>query len=252
MKHLDGKPAWSGEVEGPGPVHVLGLSGLHSCRLQPVVDVIDLVVRILHEANVEPLGIGDLVRMVEIADGEHETSVIRQYDVSVRRFGDAAESEVLFKKITGFRYINDGKVDVIEFHSLSVVMLNLIALEARTRTGETVATAQGHAIICNALLFLAASLLTNGAARAFRLRLLDAPPVSTSRLDEFQEVFVDRLGVGGEHAMWKTGIELQGWILKKVDLEQGGAFVRNDLVVFPLHDERRHVDALEVLGEVGF
>ena len=42
------------------------------------------VVRILHEANVKVLGIGDLVRMVKIADSEHETSC--QYNVGVRRF----------------------------------------------------------------------------------------------------------------------------------------------------------------------
>jgi hypothetical protein len=40
MKHLDGKATWSGEVEGPGPVHVLGLTELHSRRLQPIVAVI--------------------------------------------------------------------------------------------------------------------------------------------------------------------------------------------------------------------
>src|SRR5262249_9378382 len=101
MKHLDGKAAGSGEVESPGPLHVLGLTGLHSCGLQPIVDVIHLVVRILHKADVKPLGIGDLVCMVEIADSEHETRTIRQYDVSVRRFSDAVESEVLLKKVAG-------------------------------------------------------------------------------------------------------------------------------------------------------
>jgi hypothetical protein len=37
MKDLDGEAAGSGEVEGPGPVHVLWFAGLYSCRLQPVV-----------------------------------------------------------------------------------------------------------------------------------------------------------------------------------------------------------------------
>jgi hypothetical protein len=118
MKHLDGKAAGSDEVEGSGPMHVLGLTDLHSCRLQPIVDVINLVVRILHEANVKPLGIGDLVCMVEIADSEHQTGVIRQYDVSVCRFSDAVESEVLLKEVTGSGYISDGKVDVIQFHAV--------------------------------------------------------------------------------------------------------------------------------------
>ena|SRR5215469_3152850 len=116
MKHLDAEAAGSGRVEGPGPVHVLGLTGLHPCRLQPIVDVIDLFVRILHEANVKPPRIRDLARLVEIADGEDETSVIRQYNVSVRRLGYAVKSEVVLKKSTGSRYVSDGKVDVNQFH----------------------------------------------------------------------------------------------------------------------------------------
>src|SRR6516165_10720346 len=50
--------------------------------------------------------------------------------------------------------------------------------------------------------------------------------------------------------MRETRIELQSGVLQELDLEQGGAFVRNDLVVFALHDERWYIDALEVLGEV--
>ena len=79
-----------------------------------------------------------------------------------------------------------------------------------------------------------------------------SPPASTSSLNEFQEIPVDRLGIGGEHAMRETGIELKSGVLKEFHLEQGGAFVRNDLVVFALHDERRYFDALQVLGEVRF
>lgn len=94
MKDLDGEAAGSGEVEGPGPVHVLRFAGLYSCRLQPVVDFIHPVVGILHEADMKPLRIGDLVRMVEVADREYETGVIGQYDIVVRRFSDAVESDV--------------------------------------------------------------------------------------------------------------------------------------------------------------
>jgi hypothetical protein len=46
MKDLDGKAARSGKVKGPGPVHVLRLAGLHSCLLEPVVDLVDPVVGI--------------------------------------------------------------------------------------------------------------------------------------------------------------------------------------------------------------
>ena len=101
MKHLDGKSAGSSEVEGPGPVHIPRLAGLDSCRLQLIVDIIDLVVRVLHEADMKPLGVSDVVRMVEVADSEYETSVIRQYDVSVRRLSDAVESELLLKESHG-------------------------------------------------------------------------------------------------------------------------------------------------------
>jgi len=118
VKHLDGEAAGSCKVESPGSVHVLGLTRVHSCRLQPVVDVIHLIVRILHEANVKPFGIGDLVRMLEIADSEDETGAVRQDDVSVRWLSDAVESKVLLKKAPGSRHVSDGKVDVIQFHAV--------------------------------------------------------------------------------------------------------------------------------------
>jgi hypothetical protein len=96
-------------------------SGLPECIpavFSPVVDVIHLIVRILHEANVKPLGIGDLVRMLEIADSEDESGVVRQDDVSVRWLSDAVESKVLLKKAPGSRHVSDGKVDVIQFHAV--------------------------------------------------------------------------------------------------------------------------------------
>ena len=57
---------------------------------------------------------------------------------------------------------------------------------------------------------------------------------STSSLDEFQEVLIDRLGIGGQHAMRESRIELKSVVLKELHLEQGSTFVRNDLVVFAL------------------
>jgi hypothetical protein len=50
--------------------------------------------------------------------------------------------------------------------------------------------------------------------------------------------------------MRETRIELQSGVLKELDLEQGSAFVWNDLVVFPLHGERWYIDALQILSEV--
>jgi hypothetical protein len=44
-------------------------------------------------------------------------------------------------------------------------------------------------------------------------------PASISPLDEFQEVLVDRLGIGGEHTVRETRIELQSGMLEELNLE---------------------------------
>jgi hypothetical protein len=41
-------------------------------------------------------------------------------------------------------------------------------------------------------------------------------------------------------------------MLEQLGLKKGCAFVRNHLIIVPLHDERWHVDALQILGEVRF
>src|SRR5215471_18566652 len=70
--------------------------------------------------------------------------------------------------------------------------------------------------------------------------------------DKGQEARVDRVGVGGKHAMREAWVELQSGILEELDLEQSSALVRNDLVVVPLHDERWHIDVVQVLSQVCF
>jgi hypothetical protein len=57
--------------------------------------------------------------------------------------------------------------------------------------------------------------------------------VPTLTADEGQEVLVDRVGLGGEHAMREAGVELQRGILQELGLEQGSPFVGNDLIVVP-------------------
>ena len=52
--------------------------------------------------------------------------------------------------------------------------------------------------------------------------------------------------------MREAGVEFQSGILEELGLEQSSALVRNDLVIVPLHDERWHVNALQVLSEVRF
>jgi hypothetical protein len=64
-------------------------------------------------------------------------------------------------------------------------------------------------------------------------RGLRGAPIWISSFDEGQQIWVDGFGVGREHAMRKTGIELQGRVLEELDLQLGGALVRNDLIVAP-------------------
>src|SRR5262245_50855815 len=73
--------------------------------------------------------------------------------------------------------------------------------------------------------------------QSWNVRFVPKADISDSALNEFQEVLVDRVGVGGEHAMREARIELHSGFLEELDLKQGSAFVRNDLVVFALHDK---------------
>jgi hypothetical protein len=50
----------------------------------------------------------------------------------------------------------------------------------------------------------------------------------------------------------RRALHLARGVLKELDLKQGSAFVRHDLIIFPLHDECWHGDALQVLSEVRF
>ena len=65
-----------------------------------------------------------------------------------------------------------------------------------------------------------------------------------SSLDEGEDVWVDRVGVRGEHAVREAGVELQSGLLEELRLKEGRALVRNDLVVIPLNYQRWHVDTL--------
>jgi hypothetical protein len=71
-----------------------------------------------------------------------------------------------------------------------------------------------------------------------------------SSFDEGQQIWIDAFGVGREHTVREAGIELQGRVLEELDLQLGGTLVWNDLIVVPLHAQGRHVDALQVVGEI--
>jgi hypothetical protein len=64
--------------------------------------------------------------------------------------------------------------------------------------------------------------------------------------NESKEILVDHVGVGGEHAVREAGIDFQRATLEQFDREQRGVFVRNNLIVVPVHHERRHVDVFQV------
>ena len=74
--------------------------------------------------------------------------------------------------------------------------------------------------------------------------------LKTLAADEGQKVRVDHVGVDREHAMRVARVDLQRPALEKLDREQSRVLVRNDLVVVPVHHERRRLDGLQVLREI--
>src|SRR6266511_3422361 len=78
-----------------------------------------------------------------------------------------------------------------------------------------------------------------------------AQPPSQSGLQEGQQVSVDRLGLGGRHAVRESFVCLQRAVLHELGGQRSGVGVGNDLVVIAVHHQDRHRDLLEVLGEIG-
>jgi hypothetical protein len=66
-----------------------------------------------------------------------------------------------------------------------------------------------------------------------------------------QQVSVDRRGLGGRHAVRESVVGLQRAVLHELRGQRPGVGVGHDLVVIAVHDQDRHADLLEVLGEVG-
>src|SRR5690606_41501435 len=77
-----------------------------------------------------------------------------------------------------------------------------------------------------------------------------SPSPCRSRVQEFEEVVVELLLVGGGQTVRGTGVNLQRRSLDDLRGALGRRDDRHDLVVVSVDDQGRHVDALEVLGEV--
>src|SRR3712207_1114046 len=71
-----------------------------------------------------------------------------------------------------------------------------------------------------------------------------------SAADEGEKVGVHDLGMGRAHAVRESLVDLECALLQQLDREQCRIGDRHDLVVVPVHHEHRHVDDLQVLGEV--
>jgi hypothetical protein len=74
---------------------------------------------------------------------------------------------------------------------------------------------------------------------------------AASSADERQEALVEQVGVCVHQAVGEAGIDFQCAVLQELRRAQGRILVGYDLVVVALHHERRHVDALEIFGEIG-
>src|SRR5579883_2982488 len=69
-------------------------------------------------------------------------------------------------------------------------------------------------------------------------------------LDELQEVGVELVLKGDRKSMRRAGIDLQSGALDDLGRHHAGGPDRHDLIVVAVDDERRHVDFLQIFGEI--
>ena len=73
-----------------------------------------------------------------------------------------------------------------------------------------------------------------------------------SFFDEFQQIGIDLVRVGGGHAVREPGICFQGSVLQKFDGAGAGSWEGTDLIVLAMHHQNGHVDDLQIVVELGF
>src|SRR5262249_12511938 len=71
-----------------------------------------------------------------------------------------------------------------------------------------------------------------------------------SALYESEKLGIDHVGVCRTHAVWEPLADLESPLPQQFRVQQRRIIDRDDLVVVAMHDEGRHVDDLQVLGEV--
>src|SRR5438445_3069444 len=71
-----------------------------------------------------------------------------------------------------------------------------------------------------------------------------------SPLEEREQIRVDSVFVGRAHAVRQARIDFQRGALDDLGRELGRGADRHDLVVVAVQDQRRHVELLEILGEI--
>src|SRR5438045_4909006 len=69
--------------------------------------------------------------------------------------------------------------------------------------------------------------------------------------NEGEQIFVDGLGLGSRHAVWKTFVSLERAVLQQLCRKRRRIGIRNYLVVIAVHHQHRHGDLLQVFGEIG-
>jgi|ERR1035438_2624651 hypothetical protein len=73
----------------------------------------------------------------------------------------------------------------------------------------------------------------------------------TSGVEECQQVGIGLVLVSLGQAMWCACIDLESCVIDEFRRGESSGADRHDLVVVAVYDEGRHVEFLEVLGEVG-
>jgi len=74
--------------------------------------------------------------------------------------------------------------------------------------------------------------------------------ISNLCLDEREQISVDLVLVRRAHAVRQARVDFQRGALDDLGRKHGRGADRHDLVVVAVHDEGRHVELIEILGEI--
>lgn len=70
--------------------------------------------------------------------------------------------------------------------------------------------------------------------------------------DEFEQIAAELLLIVTMDTVGRTGIHAQGAVSHALHRLRSGIVDRHDLIIVAMRDQDRHVESLQVFGEIGF